>query len=56
MQECITPYRSIGSFADGKDCHFYSIEQKMYMILTTGKTYKIMSLPDLKIKFLSPTF
>lgn len=52
----IYPYRSIGSFTNGQAFHTYKIDDKIYLATTTGKSYKIFTLPNLKIKFLSPTF
>lgn len=50
------PYRSIGSFTNGKAFHIYKIDDKLFLATSTGKSYKVFTLPDLKIKFLSPTF
>ena len=34
----------------------YSIDKKEYIISPTENSYKVLSLPELKIMFLSPTF
>ena len=52
----IIPYRSFGAFYNGVAIYPYSIDTKSYLIVTTGRSYKILSLPDLKIKLLSPCF
>lgn len=60
----ISPYRSILSFGNtGKPenspshlQHFYWIDNQQYMLLSTEKSYKIISLPEFKTKFMGPTF
>ena len=52
----IYPYRSIGNYYDGQFTHQYNIDKQSYLLLPGNKNYKIMTLPELKIKFLSPTF
>lgn len=49
----IEPYRSIGVFLDGNSAQIYKIDKKMYLICATGSSYKVYSLPDLKIKIMS---
>ena len=51
----IEPYRSIGSFVSSNCSNTYSIDKKSYLVCPTGFSYKILSLPDLKIKILSPS-
>lgn len=52
----LIPYRSFGAFYNGASIYPYSIDTQSYLIVTTGRSYKILSLPDLKIKLLSPCF
>ena len=52
----LSPYKSIGMVLDGNSSYRYDINGKAYLALTTGKSYKIYSLPTLSIKFLSPSF
>lgn len=49
-------YRSIGVFVDGETHQVYTIDKKSYLLATTGRSYKVYSLPDLKIRLLSPSF
>lgn len=60
----ITPYRSILSFGNPNINpkqpshlqHFYWIDNQQYILLSTEKAYKIISLPQFKTKFMGPTF
>jgi hypothetical protein len=60
----ITPYRSILSFGNPSINstkpnhlqHFYWIDNQQYLLLSTEKAYKIISLPQFKTKFMGPTF
>ena len=50
----ISPLKSIGLVIDGPAL-VYTIARKPYMLASTGKSFKVYSLPSLKIKFLGPT-
>ena len=60
----LVPYRSILSFGNpsidpenpGYHQHFYWIDNQQYLLLTTEKAFKIISLPEFKTKFMGPTF
>ena len=50
----IKPYKSIGLFLDQNPGHIYSISDKSYLVHSCGNSYKIYSLPSLKISLLGP--
>ena len=59
----ISPLRQILTFGDTSPTHpdrnkqnIYWIDNQQYLILSTGFSYKVISLPDFKTKFLGPTF
>lgn len=52
----LEPYWAIGSFFEGIANFLYTIDNKAYFTCATGNSYKIYTLPDLKIKLLSPSF
>lgn len=52
----ILPYKSIGMIFDGQAAQKYKIADKWYLATTTDTSYKIYSLPSMRVKFLSPSF
>lgn len=59
----ISPLRQILTFGDTKSStckrnkeRIYWIDSKQYLIVSTGFSYKVISLPDFKTKFFGPTF
>lgn len=50
----IKPYKSIGLFLDSNQGHLYQAGEKSYLVQSCENSYKIYSLPDLKIKLLGP--
>ncbi len=56
MEQPINFYRQIGDFFKGTIVQFYSINGKDYILSQTGRSYKVLNLVDLKIKYISPTF
>ena len=48
------PYKSIGLFLDSNPGHLYTIGDKTYLAHSCEQSYKIYSLPSLKISLLGP--
>ena len=53
-QSLLKPYKSIGLFLDNNPGHIYNAGEKSFLVHSCEHSYKIFSLPDLKIKLLGP--
>lgn len=52
----LKPYKSIGLFADESQFQIYSAGTKQFMAVPTNHSYKVLSLPDLKVVLQGPHF
>ena len=51
----ITPYKQIGGFCGQPRPKIYSIDKLFYIALPIDNTFKVLSLPDMRVKLLGPT-
>jgi U3 small nucleolar RNA-associated protein 21 len=54
--QLLRPYKSIGVFLDSNRPLYYSAGKKDFLAASTGNSFKIYKLPELKIKLLGPHF
>ena len=55
-QSLISAYKSIGLFLDSNSPHLFSSGSKSFLLASTTHSYKLYSIPSLKIKLLGPHF
>lgn len=54
QSQILRPYKTIGVFLDGNKPLYYSAGKKDFLATSTGNSFKIYKLPELKIKLLGP--
>lgn len=55
-ESLLAPYKSLGIFLDNNPCCLFSAGDKSFLAVSTGNSYKIYKVPDLKVKLLGPHF
>ncbi|KRW99587.1 WD40-repeat-containing domain [Pseudocohnilembus persalinus] len=56
QQALLRPYKSVGVFIDDNPFFVYNIANQSYILTSTDHSFKVYTLPQIKVQLLSPTF
>lgn len=54
--QLLKPYKSIGLFGDDNPFYIYTAGNKQFLALSTNHSYKVLSVPELKVVLQGPHF
>lgn len=55
MRIPVIPYKQIGGFCGNRKPTLYNIDKLYYLAMPIGKSFKVLALPEMRVRLLGPT-